>query len=411
MRKTLPALALAVCTVASLAPARAVVPTFTCDSCSVVAFATKTGFRGVVIWQASDPVAGVVKWGRNRDDLDHIALPLGNLIDQAQVALIEFEEVPLIEFEESNVEKTIYYQVVDNLSGAASPIRSFASRNAYTNYSSTEETYTLNVLVQLDSPDLETFVSGYLPSNLGLEDIARGINVFAERLYDALDGYARIGKVLITDTLLNNPVNLPVRGSSPVCASNSGTSISGTAADFLIQTTVPFDSHTWGGWMIDDPCTGFYIGRLGQLVKRWENDLHLGYIMTHEFMHYAFNAPDLYKEVALDADCNNPAWDGSLMHNLGGWKDGRWNLTELDRSPFLTPCEHGDEPWSWTVLRERYNKVPAATAPKGINNFNPRGNPDGGALDIYILRQGTSGLDQGTSEYSTLTHYTPDDTP
>lgn len=386
MRKTLTVLVLAFCTVASLTPARAQV-TFSL----VQGFATKTGFRVVIAWEASDPVEGRVEWGYSADALDKVAAPLGNLVDRAQVALIELED--------TDVEKTIYYRVVDRESGGASSVRPLAARNAYTNYSSTVEKYTLNALVHLDSPDPEAAANTEADWNLGLKDIADGINVFAERLYDALDGHARVGKVLITDAPLDYPPSLPTTGTA--CATVAGHPFGGTPADFLIQTTVPFDSHTWSDWMIEDRCTGFYIGRLGQLVRPWEDDLHLGYIMTHEFMHYAFNAPDLYPQLS-EADCKNVQWDGSLMHNEGGWENDRWNLTELDRSATLTPCDHGDEPWTWTVLREKYTRVPEATSPPDRGGSLARGNPDGGALEIYILQHGAQGD-------STLRRYTPDD--
>jgi hypothetical protein len=329
--------------------------------------------------------------------------PLGAIADRAQVAVFELGEA---------TGGTIYYQVVDELTRIASSVRSFTANNAYKNYNTTAETYTLNVLVQLDSPDAETLaaeqgqaglVEAGTASNLDLAAIADGINVFAERLYDALDGYARIGKVLVTDASLSSPVSFPF--IRPACVSTGDRVLGGTPADFLIETTVPFDSHTWNGWMIDDLCTGFYIGRLGQLVTPWEDDLHLGYTMTHEFMHYAFDAPDLYKPLT-DANCVNSSWDGSLMHNTGGWNGSRWALTELDRSASLTPCDHGtDIPWTWSHLREhgRYDKIPVATAPKDVINTRARGNPDGGALEIYILQQRPNGE-------SSLRRYTPSDT-
>ena len=252
----------------------------------------------------------------------------------------------------------------------------------------------LDLLVQLDLQSLPPDI----PADQALEDIAAGINVFAERLYDALDGYARLGRVLITDTNLDYPVNPPFL--APACDPQT-TSL----ADVLIQTTLPFDSHTWGGWSIDDACISFYVGRIGQLVVPWEDDLHFGYVSTHEMMHYAFNAPDLYGvggAAGTDGDCRNLDWDGSLMHNTGGF-NGRWELTELDRNPVLTPCDHGTPPWTWDVLRERYTEVPANPEGPIDHMFDDlaRGNPDGGALEIWILNR-----EPGSSS---LTRYTPDD--
>lgn len=352
----------------------------------VVGFATKTGFRGIVAWQADKPVAGFVEYSVNNGPT-LTALPLANLVDTAQIAIID--GLP--------EGATVSFSVRDRISDTASAAESFVARNAYTNEG---VPYTLNALVQLDSPAAPDGVLG-----LGLGDMARGVNIFAERLYDALDGNARIGTVLVTDTLLDYPVNVPFGPHALVglrsrpdairklgCALNGnvgGVGAGGhTLSDLVIETTVPLDSHTFTPWMIDDPCTAFYFGRLGQLIIRWEDDLHLGYVMTHEFMHYAFNAPDLYP-LNSTADCYNLDWDGSLMHNGLGWNaaNSRWELTEVDRNETLTPCDHGTEPYTWANLRERYTDVPLPVDPQHVFDTACRGNEDGEVLEIWILKQ------------------------
>lgn len=361
---------------ALLAPALASAqePVFT----QTVAFATKTGFRAVFAWSARQPVLGVVRYGTSPNALTQSVSPFPGLPDTAQMAVAQVQ-----------TGQTYFYRVQDTLTGATSPIGSFTATNAYNDWNGS--TYTLDLLVQLDLQSLPPEI----PADLALEDIAAGVNVFAERLHDALDGYARLGRVLITDTLLDYPLNLPF--IAPVCDP-----LRSNLADVLVQTTVPFDSHTFGGWAIDDPCVSFYVGRLGQLVVPWEDDLHFGYVATHEMIHYAFNAPDLYL-LNSDADCINPVWDGSIMHNTGGFDGVQWTLTELDRNPVLTPCSHGTQPWSWDVLRERYTQVPLAPVgpiDHGRADF-ARGNPDGGALEIWILNREVAS--------STLTRYIPND--
>ena len=376
MRGILKALSGLAMAVAMLAPyaARAQDSVFT----QTQAFATKTGFRAVFAWSARQPVSGVVHYGTSPGALTETVTPVAGGIDTAGIAVAHVQ-----------TGTTYYYQVEDLLTGERTPVESFDAVNAYTEWNGSA--YTLDLLVQLDTDSLPPDV----PADQALEDIAAGLNVFAERLYDALDGYARLGKVLITDTTLDYPVNPPAY--APVC-DPSLTSL----ADVLIQTTVPFDSHTWSGWSIDNPCISFYVGRIGQLVVPWEDDLHFGYVSTHEMMHYAFNAPDLYL-LNSDADCANLDWDGSLMHNTGGFA-GRWTLTELDRNPALTPCEHGTQPYSWDALRQRYTRIPANPDGPIDHVFDdlPRGNPDGGALEIWILDR-----EPGSSS---LTRYTPEDT-
>ncbi|HLE83701.1 MAG TPA: cadherin-like domain-containing protein, partial [Thermoanaerobaculia bacterium] len=359
-------------------PAGAQEPVFT----EAVGFATKTGFRGVFAWQATVPVVGVVHYGTHPDALDQSAQAIPGAPDTAGLAV-----APLLAGE------TYFFQVEDQLTGVRSAVGSFEAKNAYTDWNGS--VYTLDLLVALDTQSLPEDV----PSDQALADIAAGINVFAERLYDALDGYARLGTVLITDTNLDWAGNIPFY--APACVEEVG-----SVADVLIQTTIPFDSHTWGGWSIDHPCIAFYVGRIGQLVVPWENDLHFGYVSTHEMMHYAFNAPDLYGEATVEepnpADCRNLAWDGSLMHNTGGWS-GKWELTELDRNPTLTPCQHGSLPWTWDALRERYTQVPLNPDGPIDHMFDDlaRGNADGDALQILILDREPAA--------STLTPYTPDD--
>lgn len=347
-----------------------------------IGYATKTGFRGVFAWSATRPVSAVVRFGKSPATLDQTAKALPGAADTAGLAIAQLEH-----------DVTYYWAVEDTATGARSEVKSLVARNAYNDWNG--NTYTLNLLIQLDTDSLPPDI----PSDQALTDIAAGVNIFAERLYDALDGYARLGTVIITDTNLDYAANVPFQ-AMPVCADPAN------LADVLVQSTVPFDSHTFGGWSIDNPCISFYVGRIGQLVLPWVDDLHFGYVSTHEMMHYGFNAPDLYPEGTIDtgvvADCRNTQWDGSVMHNSGGYK-GQWELTELDRNDTLTPCSMGDNEHTWKVLRTRYKNIPEnADGPiDHIIDEKARGNPDGGALEIFILDR--------ELEASTLTPFTPDD--
>lgn len=368
LRRTAPlvvALLLAGFVVVPAAPAQD--PLFT----RTVGFATKTGFRGVFTWESSQPVVGRVRYGTSPANLGSVAPLVGTTApDVAGLAIARLA-----------LDATYYWQVEDVLTGQRSPVQTLRAANAYNDWNGS--TYTIDFLVQLDAQSLPHQV----PIDAALEDIAAGVNIVAERIYDALDGFARIGNVLVTDTNLDYAVNVPAY-PPPVC--ENGTH---NAADILVQTSVPLDSHTFTGWAIADPCTSVYLGRLGWLlVQAWgldaPEDLDFGYTAAHELLHYAFNAPDVYGG-GSSGNCANLDWDGSIMHNAGGWKraQGRWMLTELDRNPELTPCDHGSQPWSWDRLRERYMNVPLR--PNGpvehIVDTLPRGNPDGEALNILIL--------------------------
>lgn len=353
-------------------------------------FATKTGYRGVFTWEATQPVDGVVLYGTSPSSLSEATRAIPGAADTAQIAIAEG----------LSVGTTYYWRVEDLLTGELSEIKSFEATNAYTDWNGSS--YTLDLLVQLDTESLQPGV----PADLALQNIAQGINIFAERLWDAMDGFARLGNVLVTDTELDFGGNIPF--FPPGCFTGLT-----NAADVLIQTSVPFDSHTFGGWSIEDPCISFYVGRLGQLIVPWgfggsDEDLHFGYVAAHEMMHYAFNAPDLYNPEDVNdprvAGCWNLDWDGSLMHNSGGWAGDRWELTELDRNPSLTPCDHQhSSSWTWDALRARYSNVPLSPAGPidHVLDTQARGNDDGGALNIQILDR--------TPASSSLSEFTAND--
>lgn len=353
-----------------------------------LAFATKIGFRGVVTWSASAPVAATVRWGSAPDALTQ-SLVVPDAPDTAGVAVIDNLEIG----------KTYYVAIEDAVSGAVAGPLELVAANAYNDYDPATGTYDLNLLVQLDSQSLPADV----PADQALADIGQGVNVFAERLYDALDGNARLGHVLVTDTQFAYAVNEPFAVEETVVATSNVNPCGAdrNLADVLIQTSVPFDSHTFL-WAIDEPCTSFYVGREGQLITPWTGDLHFGYVSTHEMLHYAFGAPDLYDPAAVnESGCKNADWDGSVMHNTGGWAGNQWVLTELDRSAEQTPCDHQHDPgYTWDTLQQRYTQIPDGPIEHMLDVL-PRGNEDGGALDIRLLDRGP-----GTS---TLRPFEPSD--
>ncbi len=363
-------------------------------------FATKTGFRGVFAWSAAHPVAGLVHYGTDPDNLDKQTAPLPGVDDTSQMAVADGLAL----------HSTVYWRVEDLNTGDLSEIRSFKAENAWNNFQN--GVYTINLLVQLDSQSLPPEI----PHDLAIADIAQGMSIFAERLYDASDKYIRLGKVLVTDTNLDYAANIP---NTPSIALNAcgpqHTGVGPNLADVIVQTSQPFDSHTYSGFAIGSPCISFYVGRIGQLVIEWADDLHMGYISTHEMSHYALNAPDLYPvgqaELPADAMCDSPTsgpdMDVSVMHNSGGWKGDRWRLTEFDRNATLTPCDMGSpaKPFTWNAMRTpgHYTNIPANAAGPidHIVDALPRGNPDGGALEIVTMDR-----EPGAS---TLTAFTPFD--
>lgn len=372
---------------APVAPAQAE-PVFS----EVVGFAAKTGFRGVFAWQATQPVEGIVHYGTSPTKLARVVEPTPNVAAAAQMAVVDDLAFP------GRAGRTWYFQVEDKRTGQRSEIVTLDARNAYTNWDTEDGVYTLNLVVQLDTQDLPDTIDG----DQGLRDIAASVNILAERTYDALDGFARIGKVIVTDTLVDVPAGNALSARA-TCAPGSSYS------DVVFESAPPFDSHT-SYYGIERGCANIFLGRQGWLVaNRWPHDLEVGYTATHELMHYGFGTPDLYNVgggfPTTDA-CRNLEWDGSLMHNSGGWnpETGRWELTELDRNPTLTPCAMDSQgEYSWETARSRYVNVPErATGPiEHIVDTQARGNEDGGELEIWILDRTPTG--------SSLSRFTPDD--
>lgn len=331
-----------------------------------IAFATKTGFRAVIAWETSEAALVKAEYGIQGQTQNLTSLPTSP--DTAGAIFLEG----------LTAGQTYTYTLLDQISGARSAQASFLATNAYTeSYGGLANPYDINLVAQIDAPAVE---AGTAALDLTLTEVANGMDVLAERTFDALDGHARIARVLVMDTSSDYTVNQPFI-STGTCRLTRG-----NFADILFETPVPFDSHTYGGFAINDPCTQIYMGRAGQLLaSTYRGATHLGYVATHELMHYAFSTPDLYS-VTGSGGCTNSDWDGSIMHNTGGYSAGRWNLTELDESAALTPCAGlpAGSKTSWRNAQNRY-ALPNRTSLDNAVQTLATGNPDGGKLEVWVL--------------------------
>lgn len=360
----------------------------------VTGFATKTGYRLVFSWDADAPVNGYVEWGTEADALHGVARPPTEGPDTAGIAVVDVGQ--------ALVGETIHYRVVDGSTGKASDVHTLTAANGWTT-NGTDGPHEIDLIVQVDSEALPSIV----PVDQGLRDVSRAVDVMAERIWDATDEHIRIGDVIVTDTVLNYPANVPFGpGACYAKEQVNGWEVQHTIPDIIFQSSVPFDSHTYAGAM-SDPCTGIYMGRLGQLVVWWGSvtggveRLHVGQVLAHEMGHYAMGLPDLYPgpgEAVSSADCWDPnGHDITMMHTKFGWDGWKWEGTELDRNNTLTPCDYGSEDPSWPILANRYPGVPTLQELEDDPNADPypnqddskadvpMGNPDGGELDVYVL--------------------------
>lgn len=348
-------------------PARADRGVFT----KVVAFPIKTDFRVVVAWQTDRPIEAVVRYGSSPSQLTKTALPAGIPAAPSQMAFVDVDRG-----------QGVYLAVEDVGTGEQTPIQHVVPRNSYRSYDKRASAYTVNLALWLDSE-----ASPGASPDADLQLIAEGVNVMAERVYDALDGDVRIGKVLISDAPIGRTPHARTFQYDATACEESRT----IGADVILMTAFPSSSETNGRWMIDDPCGAVFLGRLGPYGSIWQNELDLGGIMTHELMHYAFGLADQYPKPDGvgdgDADCINDLFDMSLMNKIPTYSGDRWTFTELDRNADDTPCDHGTVAWSWPTLITRYRKVsnPSPNVPAGIVDRLAKGNPDGGALEIWLL--------------------------
>ncbi|HLF16169.1 MAG TPA: PKD domain-containing protein, partial [Candidatus Thermoplasmatota archaeon] len=374
----------------------------------VTGFATKTGFRMVFAWDSDEPILPLVEWGYRLDELTRVAHPVGDAVDTAGIVFLDNDERP-----EGN-KTVVYFRFVDESGGAfatvppdPSPIQSFVLGNAMQS-DTHDDAYEVNLVVALDSEALPSDV----PADLGLKDLVEGIDIFAERVWDYTDGYLRIGEVLLMDRVNSyptGPVDDVEGAAGPVCVpatiQQNGAQYSRSLPDVIIETVPPFDSHTKknavGPPMITNYCYGAYLGREGWLYANPWTPEDLGAVLAHEFGHYALNLDDLYR-TQLPGDKGATCWEGtggppggggnwdiSVMHNGFRWDGERWVGSELDS--LQTPCSWGGATPSWTLFNEWYPEVPLMRNGNGRpNHFDSdyqllKGNPDGGALDVYLL--------------------------
>ncbi|HVF53569.1 MAG TPA: hypothetical protein VNC78_08160 [Actinomycetota bacterium] len=355
----------------------------------VVAFPIKTDFRIAVAWETTGPVEAVVRYGRSPSQLTETVTPEGVAAAPSQLVFIDVDPG----------QGDVYLQVEDLATGDKTPIQRVVPKNSYRSYDKQRRMYTVNLAIWLDG---ENSPAPGLDADLGL--IAEGVNVMAERVYDALDGSVRIGQVVIADAPVGRAPHVRTFQYEEQACAESGT----IGADVVFMTAFPSSSEVNGKWTIDDPCGVVYLGRVGPYGGQWSDELLLGGIMTHELMHYAFGLADQYpKPEGIgdgDASCTNEQFDLSLMNIAPRYVRNRWEYTELDRNAEDTPCDHGTVSWSWPTLTERYVKVPTPVPniPERIVDDLAKGNPDGGALEIWIL-------DHLPGQGATLTTHSPQD--
>lgn len=368
-------------------------------------FSAKSGYRLVFFWNATGPLVAQVEWGFT-EERTRVAKPFVQAADSAGFAVADLDRA---EFAPGRV---VHFRVADARNGTASEPRSFALGNAWTS-DARDGAYEVNLLAQLDTNALPEGT----PADQGLLEAAAAVDVAAERLYDAADGYLRLGTVLLTDTVLDHPVASPLGPVVDVHASHDGrrvgtcgdpgtatvdgTNAQPTVADVLFSVAGATNASFGAGVpAIDTPCEAVPMGRLRTSETNGTGDLHAGFATARGLARYAVGLDDLGTGgadcwVGTEGTPGIDAWafDVSMMNAKAGWNGTRWVGSELDRGP-TTPCDYGQRRASWPLFTTWYPRVPTLGRtgdglPYHLDSYHDlaRGNPDGGRFEVFVLDQ------------------------
>lgn len=313
--------------------------------------ATKTGFRAVVAWTTPEAAASELQFSLDGAGAWRVRLP-GSGTLHAYV----LDGLP--------VGGTLCFRAVAD--GMAGEWHALRLANAEHARDAASGAHTIHLLA---------FVS---ESSAHEALVLAGLDVYAQRLFDATDGHVRSGLVL---ALALDPRRANAGGRLS-CVDLGGWVILQTRADLCdVAPDLVFSHDNAVGAAANARMDGIRSrdGRIfvNALVETTAplvaSAQELGSVLAHEMGHYAFGMPDLYTS---GPDCYDPTTRVSLM---GASREA----VELDDDVARCPNEAhlpGYVP-SWRYLRERFPDVP--DRPTG-----PRPGPsgDGGAHRVALLR-------------------------
>jgi hypothetical protein len=195
--------------------------------------------------------------------------------------------------------------------------RTFTSINAVNNWDNELQNYTVNLFVYFNfdanQDNFDTWESY-------LREAAR-------RIYDATDGYIRIGTVVMTDSPEGDFADFDYVADMKIGFFRERDGYNATGGDY---------------YAIGRPNIFIELGIYGDYYREDWTDDPTGYpwappVITHEFGHYALGLRDEYYYVddSVVYFCTNNTYNSSLMSSLGDWSGWEWTGTEwLPISPF-----------------------------------------------------------------------------
>lgn len=288
----------------------------------VVFAALKTGFRAVVAW--STPVPSIES--------------ITFTIDMGESATLT-EAAP----------RTHHVFILDGLpigrslcfftsSGVFDALRLANAMNAHDGTA-----YSLNLLVTATE------------NVRGRDTLEAGLDIFAQKLFDATDGHVRAGKILV---LYMDPEH--ANTGTTTCSSLG---VQGRHCDKRVDATFSHDSCIGGAACapldgIRYPSEFIMMNSVFQAHPILGSTIfgpnEAGTVLLHEFGHYAFGAMDLY----AGSDC----WSPTTMLSVMG---GNRGANEFDDAVHRCPNEAAIPGYvpTWTLMKARFPLIPERTGP------------------------------------------------
>lgn len=296
--------------------------------------ALKTGFRLAVAWDAPADADARLRYGLAGGDFYEIDV---EGVGPHRVAVLD--SLP--------VGEVLCFQVAvgSGADAVQGEWHAVSLRNAMTAYDAEAGAYSINLLA-LANEDL-----------FGRDTIEGGLDVYAQKLWDATDGHIRAGRILLLggdaehhhSGLISCYMAFQVvpAGDTPAC---------NQVVDVVFShDNLPIAAGATYLDGIQDPEQAIWMNSLYETPTapgiHLANGTHeVGSVLLHEVGHYAFAALDLYVG-------NETCWDPDLRISI---MSNTRDATEFDGPN--APCPDADSipdyvP-SWTLIRERFSEVP-----------------------------------------------------
>ena len=310
--------------------------------------ALKTGFRFAVAWSSESPTTGSLTYTVANGTPQTVSETL-----PTRAHLLVLDGLP--------VGKALCFTVTEG--GTTTALHAVRLANAMTSFQegSPHGAYTMNSLV--------------LVNELGdLAEVQEGVDDYADRLWDATDGWVRAGATLI---IVNDPAHhnagwvtcYVITLGPPLCTQVYDVLFTNDAAPQGAASTYRRGVH--------EPRAAIWMNQYHQAMPGPVSMDDTGSVLTHEMGHYIFDMDDLYGDPVVpdSQDCDVPGLSISIM---GGPREA----TEFDDEVNRCPTQPSGYVPSWTLMRAEFPRIPDRTT-------EPLDGPDGnGGLHLQRTYRG-----------------------